>query len=511
MCTRLTPSSKELPKCPHDIGAPRRVSKNLNSLDVLVLKYCGSNKGAISKFPAVNTASLVTTDVAQGYRYETTQQWKNMDKLCLQRSQALIDSLPNELLCEILKMAIEGTPYLHCVRKYALMNVCRHWRNVILNTPRFWNFIPLAWPASVVKEHIKWSRQCSLDATICDLWHTPLYKIHALLDVLIPTAHRWNSLIIENQNFRGSHISIILNRLGPTVFPVLTYLCIDEASIWHFHSPQLRFLSTHKFPMLKELKLFNIAATGLQIPSTLERLTLCLTSAFGIDTWLPSLSRLKALSLAGCTKGFSINPNSIHLPSLARFACHVTHAEPLLQALLAPNLTHVDYSQSHSESLFHVFNEIKSKLKSVRELRLWFPTHDNAPSDSDGLISLCLAAPEVRGVEVMDRALNALLGDRSPIDHWKRLERVAIIGSVKELRTMQRIVPWLKQRRNTGKRRLEIGFSLRRDSGVNSRKAFFRKIRKFGDGVDFRVEERIAPLMPGYTPCTVSDDSLNII
>ena len=414
-------------------------------------------------------------------------------------------------------MAIEGESYdPYRIRRLELSRVCHHWREIILNTPKFWSFIRLesTWPKSLVEVHIHKSGQLPLDIVLGSRSHRLSYmsksNVDDLLDTLIPTAHRWNSLVIEDSRC-AAHFSTILNRLDSAVFPILTRLCVNTDRIDPY---QPRFLSTQKFTMLTDLKLlYNIGSvSGFQIFPTLERLTLGLAYAGELDTWLPSLSSLKALSLGGRIENFPlIQPNSIHLPFLARFTCHVTHAELLLQALLAPNLTHLDYSQSHSESLYRVFNGIQSKFISVRELRLRLPTSVTATSDSDGLISLCLAAPEVRGIEVVDHVLNALLGvrfDPCPIDQWEHLERVAVITSVHKLKTMQRMVPWLKRRRTkTGKRRLKIGFSVEQDSRAKLKRALFGEIRKFCDEVDFRMEKRIAPLMSGYTPCTISDDN----
>ena len=456
--------------------------------------------------------SPVTTDVAQGHRYGTRQLWKDKEKLPLvQRSQALgINSLPNEVLCEILKMAIERTPHGHTVRKRAPINVCRRWKEIIMNTPKLWCSIALAWtPKSVVEEHIKRSCQCPLDITIDGSWRVPTPEIEARLDTLIPTAYRWSTLIIEEQCFVG-RVSEILNSFDSAVFPILTRLSINQSKSFNPCFPKL--LSPKSLPVLKDLTLWDVRVTpDLQIPPTLERLTLFLRYGSSLNTWLPSLSRLKALSFNGNTEHLPLQPDSIHLPLLARLTCKVTHAEPFLQALLAPNLTHIDYSQSSCESLFRTFYGLRSKWKSVHELVLRVPKKVKAASDySSDLACLCLATPEVRGIEVMDHVLNDLLGvdfDLCPIDQWDRLERVAVISDIRSLKNMQKIVPWLERRENTGKPRLKFGFSLKQDRRVKLKEDLFEEIGKLCDGVDFCMDERIAPLMPGYTVCAVSDDS----
>ena len=462
-------------------------------------------------------ASPITTDVAQGHRYGTRQQSKNKKRFPLQRSQALVNSLPDELLCEILKMTIGGTPYGHRVRKYALINVCYHWREIILNTPKFWSFIRLDWSKSLVEAHVKRSCQCPLDIVLDGSHHLlrmATSDIDVVLNVLIPTAHRWNTLTIEE---RFPHALSILNKLDSTVFPILTSLSISQLSTSKSDPRPPRLLSPKNLPMLKDLTLWGVPVTSdFQIPPTLERLTLFLRSAFRLNTWLPVLSRLKALSLDGNTEYLPLQPDSIHLPLLARFTCSVTQAEPFLQALLAPNLTHVVYVQSSCESLLHTFNRTRPKWKSVRELTL--PVSKNvraAPDYSSGLSCLCLVTSEIRGVEVMDYVLNDLLDvsfDPCPIDQWECLERVAIVSSVGRFKSMmQKIVPWLERRKNTGKPRLKLGFSLKQDRIVKLNEALFEEIGKFCDEVDFRIDERIAPLMPGYTLCAVSDGSLQTL
>ena len=128
-----------------------------------------------------------------------------------------------------------------------------------------------------------------------------------------------------------------------------------------------------------------------------------------------------------------MQPNSIHLPRLAYFSCQVTQARALLQGLAAPNLTHVGYTQSYYESEYVALEGIQSRWASVPELS--FPSNRPGYRRASPL-RLYLAAPNVRGLEIMSEDLGAFLEPKDGlylIDRWEHLERLVIIGVVQKL------------------------------------------------------------------------------
>lgn len=347
--------------------------------------------------------------------------------------QVLIDSLPNEVLCQILKTAIETTLPLgvaHRVRKHELATVCRRWRDIILNTPLFWTFIQISpeWlRTSLLKAHVARSRECPL-VIIClgSNWISAKASYYAaLLDIVIATSHRWRSLTITD-NYGG--FKFVIARLGRTVFPLLTH-CVSIAYA-PFHITQLaassRIPVSRMCPRAQTSGSLRYGLYPPPFPSALEELAigspdypLTRTPCF---LQLPSVQGLRALSFRGHTGEWRIQHNSIYLP-LTRLSFDVSHAEQLLRVLSVPRLTHVDYQQRNDETLFAAFNGISSKWTNVHELRLKLPlrTKDSTPEDYHaGLEVLCLAAPEVRGMEVVAEDLDELLecGEGLyPIDH----------------------------------------------------------------------------------------------
>ena len=117
---------------------------------------------------------------------------------------APVNSLPNELFIAIFLLA-EPRPIGHGGEKRVtlpdtaswapLMLVCRHWRDVILSTPRLWRVIK-------VREKLKWtelavsrSQNATLDITFW--WNSPVIASHT---ILLPVAERIASLKFDDMD-----------------------------------------------------------------------------------------------------------------------------------------------------------------------------------------------------------------------------------------------------------------------------------------------------------------------
>ena len=439
-------------------------------------------------------STIEATEATQGrvIRYETRLQRAKRDEFIRTQLPSPIKSLPNELLCQILKTTIETTPAQcdpHRVRKHELETVCRHWRDIIVNTPSFWTFVQLAptWPKALVKVHLERSRQCPLDLVFSGF--QPRFESTTLLDIVMPTTHRWRSLTILLQS--PNDTLLILKRFDCAMFPSLALLSVPI----RYYS---KFLHPGNVPVLRSLEIRNDSPSpdGFQLLPTVEKLSIDIAffRSYPIR-WLQSssLQGLKVLSLKGNTTYWQMQPNSIHLPRLAHFSCEVTHARELLQGLAAPNLTHVNYIRSHYESLSVALQRIQSKWTSVRELIFGFT--QIACCRAYIPRALYLAAPNLRGLEVMQQDLGSLLQSEDGlrrIDRWEHLERFVIISDVRKVEDMRRrLVPWLKKRMKFGKPALKVFFSFANPHEVKLERSALDEIGKYCSEVNFCMQEKI--------------------
>ena len=457
--------------------------------------------------------STIVSDAAQQprqrvIRYETRLQRVKKDKF-IRTQPSPIKSLPNELLCQILKGTIETMPAQsdpHRVRKYELATVCRRWRDIIINTPSFWTLIRVAptWRKALVKVHLERSRQCPLDLVFAGF--RSKIKFNALLNIVMPTTHRWHSLVISSESDLDT-MFILQKLFDCTMFPLLTLLSIPTLplTVWRDRHPipyYPKFLYLENIPGLRSLEIRHdfFPPDDFRLPPTLEKLSVDI-AFYRIYTdeatrWLrsSSLQGLKTLSLRGYTTYWQMQPNSIHLPRLAYFSCEVIRASALLQGLAVPNLTHVNYVQSQHEVLCVAFGRIQSKWASVRELSFRFAQRERpsyTPRD------LCLAAPNVRGLEVTEQDLGSFLEPKDglrPIDRWEHLERFVIIGDVQKLGSMRiRLVPWLKERMEFGRPALNVFFSFTDLGQVMLERGALDEVGKYCRGVDFCIQENMGP------------------
>jgi len=474
----------------------------LSCLGTRLLK-CHFFSESSSELPLEGTSSSTTaTEALQEHviRYET----RLAKRVKFTRTQG---SLPNELLCQILKITIETTPAQsdpHRVQKYELATVCRRWRDIIFNTPLFWTLIRVAptWRKALVKVHLERSRQCPLDLVFAGFRSET--EFNTFLNIVMPTTHRWRSLAIFSQGTINT--LFILQRFDCAAFPLLTLLSIPNLppTVWRdrYWIPYYpKILYPENVPGLKSLEIRHDFSPpdDLRFPPTLERLSVHI-AFYRIYTdkatrWLQSssLQGLKALSLRGYIAHLQMQPNSIHLPRLVYFSCEVIEARDLLEGLVAPNLTHVNYIQSHFESLCEALGGIQSKWASVRELSFRFERIGYPRAYT--LRDLCLAAPNLRGLEVMEQNLGSFLGPEDglrPIDRWEHLERFVIISDVQKLGSMRRrLVPWLKERMKFGRPALEVFFAFTDPRQVKLDRGALDKVGKYCRGIGFCMEEEI--------------------
>ena len=426
-----------------------------------------------------------------------------------------IESLPNELLCKILEIAINTIPFdcdPHRVRKHELATVCRRWRDTVLNSPAFWSSIRLVpkWRIAWVKIHVERSRQCPLDLVLSCLACTEGARsdFTALLNIMTPTMHRWRSITI----LPGDNL-FILEQLDYTVFPMLERFSIPTLPPTHeYRQSRLgdvyripyypKLLYPENTPRLRSLEICEsefLSPYDFRLSPTLQKVSLFL----GFDSdkdmkrirWLNSLwmQSLKALSLQGCTSHWTIEPNSVHLPCLTYLSLGVSDGRVLLRAFIVPNLVRVDYYQPLGETVLYTFNTIQSKWASVRELRFQI-IRLLIHRCRVGLMALCLAAPGVRDLEIIEADLSDFLDSEDgvcPMDQLEYLEKFTIVADVDKLGDMQeRLLPWLKKRSDFGKSTLKVTFSFTNPCNVELEQDILEEIGKYCD-VGFLMEKKL--------------------
>ncbi|KAL4075243.1 hypothetical protein V8B97DRAFT_1555954 [Scleroderma yunnanense] len=375
-------------------------------------------------------------------------QQATIDALVKSINCAPISRLPTELLLEILDLAINAAPvgcdlHLH-TRKWELTCVSRRWRDVILNSPVLWTSIKLTpiWDVSVVKAHVTRSRGRPLDIEVGQSWPSRgRDALPAQLDVVVPSAHRWRSLVIHNS--AGYTLSThVLARIDNLKLSSLKHVSIP------LYPPTLReqdegklcypsFLRPGYISNLKSLELRNfVAPNDFQIPHGLTALLLKLPDVrpSGSSTFLSSLSSqtLKDLSLSGDIDHWSLQPDTIHLPFLEKLELRVSKAKGLLEALVAPRLINFEYHPYRMQDPPSVvFRGLSSKFRSVEYLsfHLW-------------------------------EILEDLYEDANAFYHWAHLESLTFKGLTRDLlRTPNEFFMWLEQRKARGKPMLHIKLS----------------------------------------------------
>ena len=372
---------------------------------------------------------------------------------------APIDRLPNELLVRILKLSIHES----CLE---LAGVSRRWRDVVLHSPSLWTTIRVTKSMSLLKlkTHVSKSSELPLDIEI-QLWTEPL--LNTVLDVLIPCAHRWRSLVIQCSGC--SLIKNMLTTMGCTAYPSLTHLSIRNiggsslSMISQFHSGS--------FPCLEHLELKGSAekSSVFEAPAGVTSLSLGL---WGIDLLSTlqhsSLQKLTSLFISQWEsgRGMQLKPDSIHFPLLETFV-YETGLSVLIQAISAPKLAYFEYGSIID---CEIFETRAPKFPNVVRLVLG-GVRSGHPTGS--ALAVPFAFPAARHIDLLDSAEFLFSPERGPISavHWPQLESLTIRDiEIWSLGFLDGLVPWLKARRDMDTPMLLVRFAFhnlaRREDGV---------------------------------------------
>ncbi|KAI0755318.1 hypothetical protein C8Q80DRAFT_425116 [Daedaleopsis nitida] len=197
-----------------------------------------------------------------------------------------IHDLPNEILVHVFAMFAALTdgqlqrrrskrrqhPRLPTSHWVHLMCVCRHWREIGIQTPRLWQIIHV----DKTPEWLALSLERSREAPI-DIAFRREHVVRTSLSTVLTVAHRLRKLLLPHISDANLHI---LLPLFDTHMPILEEfrLCfrqgsdetsLDPAPPTSAESPLFSFVTTN-FPVLRYLRLFR--ATFPWCPPTVSRL-----------------------------------------------------------------------------------------------------------------------------------------------------------------------------------------------------------------------------------------------
>ncbi|KAG6331246.1 hypothetical protein ID866_7843 [Astraeus odoratus] len=352
--------------------------------------------------------------------------------------------------------------------------VSRRWRDIILNSPSFWARIHLTpeWSASLIRTHIIRSLLCPIDIVIRN-WdsrrHATLFAAFMQqLDIVLLHVSRWRSLNIQRDT--GTiYASSVAERINGMVFPLLSRVSINLSHNVILNDAFLLFLKPESVPRLTSLSLGRllIPSNNFRVPPTVTELTLSIDPNLEGPPFLydPSLRGLKSLALHSWA-GFGslrIASSGIHLPLLEYLACDVSDAEGFLRALSAPKLIHFIYWGGRQ-----LPSTVFSGLQFSSVHRFTVILGRNRSEDPGGMVSLCLAVPAVRDVELKEEDLEAFFGVAGipcAADVWEHLEGLFIEGWCCDLLDIEASLgAWLRRRQQEGKPRIKIRFDFLEDT-----------------------------------------------
>ena len=403
-----------------------------------------------------------------------------------------IDRLPNELFVWIICLSIHANNELQLARcsygdvcdwkTQALMKVSRHWRNTVIHCPKLWSTI-LVEPSlnvSHLKACVERSSPSLVDVEINYWQWLENSYLNEMLDVATLCADRWRSVRIFNADH--THTRLVLQRIEHLILPSLARISMhhipafsDENSV--IFSPQI--FTPGNSPSLEYLEIGGdfITSSGLPILSSLKELHIHLPhhTSNTAPTYLERLSlypRLARLTLSGNGQTLGLlRPNSIQLPFLDKLICKISKASSLPRAIVAPMLSHFEYSPDRMDPYSVMFTGLGSKFSSVSRLILcpdtwsWFDEDD-----------ICSVFPNVRHVELHKDCANIIFQSPLPPFTWQHLEYLSIVGGeyrehvdCEEISTeeidqdtpnfLEGLTNWLQLREDTGQSMLRIKIS----------------------------------------------------
>ncbi|KAI6009242.1 hypothetical protein EDC04DRAFT_861655 [Pisolithus marmoratus] len=183
--------------------------------------------------------------------------------------------------------------------------------------------------------------------------------------------------------------------------------------------------------------------------------------------WIPSFfdslscAQLTSLTLVGyfVISGYHFLPNSIQLPLLEKFVCKVIEARALVEAIVAPSLSHMEcYSGISDNSPNNNFTGLESKFTCVDRVVL-FDSHPVFQGlDSRGAKDICLAFPNIRHL-TLSSSEAAMMLHPDAAAHWQHLKSLTIHSTAKDSSDfLGGLLPWLKRRLDMSRPMITVTF-----------------------------------------------------
>ncbi|KAI6101648.1 hypothetical protein EDD16DRAFT_376980 [Pisolithus croceorrhizus] len=378
-----------------------------------------------------------------------------------------INRLPIELLTRILNFVIvsdHGVRYRFSrsspTQREDLAGVSQFWRDLIRDTPIFWNNIELArdFDSKSLATQLKRSRGYLLDIVILNPHEGDL---DALLDTLIPTTNRWRSLtVLAPETF----LPKIIRKLNQYKFPCLEDVCID---LCRCSFPQ--FLLPENCPVLRRLDIIGLRMTRHFFSKASSTLT-TLGLSMGSINDLSFLSRtptqlLTSLTITGSVPDRNqdrvLGQNTFHFPVLQKLVLNTRSPHLFMDAIVAPKLEHFGYRHEPG-AIFGTFGSKFSHVSYFTSL----PEFYHGTFYSVVAHGLCQNFSGVRHASLSSTDVVAFferihprghLGPQAPADNWQSLEKLSIIctGEYNSC-GVDALVRWLTKRQGLGLPSLHI-------------------------------------------------------
>lgn len=323
-----------------------------------------------------------------------------------------ITRLPLSVLSDIIHRAICDTlpeSDAHYRTKRQLASVSRRWRDAILHSPNFWTTIAIhpSWSTSLVKTHVKRSRECPLDIRISNWTSEHAFSTFSnLLGVVVTCGYRWRNLVIwENDEDFADYI---LNSIKHLMFSSLRSVEIcGEVTTSH----NLPFLTSGYAPGLEHLVLSTNSIEQVPAATNLQSLRFSVDDGSGshlLSSLLP-LQQLTKLVLGGSSDQWP-EPQSIHLPVLTSLTLVLLDPKPALAAVVVPNLIYLECVRPSDSTCdwTHIFGSFPDMFPRVRHLCLSGKTPSPPSTTAADAWAICRACPGVRHAELLADDIGAL-------------------------------------------------------------------------------------------------------
>ena len=423
----------------------------------------------------------------------TTQRSK-IDELVRQRP-AQIGRLPNELLSYIYSLAIssrndavEGTYFDDYRARMKLAMVSRRWRDIILNTPKFWTTIEVDSSLPSPETHLERNRNAPLDVIIRYPMSGNGHEVEPFyenISCLISSAHRWRTLaLVGDDRYWPTH-TLMPDELKHSTFPSLKSVVLypgpsrDAIEGWPLTYPD--FLAPEYTPVLEHIELRNyVPSPDFHTADALKSLELALYSvpdSVSMFLYQISTESLTNLSLMGDITSLTLTPNSIQFPFLHTLSLQVVGVKQFLEAIDAPNLTQFVYvRRSDEDRPAAVFGDLGSKFNHVHRLSFsWAPSNRHPLRDprifTDDAVALSRTFPCVYHAEVDLRVLFPVFDNHA--ESWKCLQSLTfdVLHSKDwfEGQGLNRLVSWLKGRQELGLPPLRLKFTTGQKAACSDR------------------------------------------